>query len=1543
MKIYLFLVDKLYEFDLAKDPFGSFSFDSNPDEESKLINVEAENGKWVLYGTDDVRILFDGVPHERTLLQPDTFYVLSRNNLQYLIYVADVGFCNIFSYTYNASSKLEIGNSNVSNIRYNCPYIGEKNISIGFNDNKLMLSNPDHVVLYINKKFTSEEKCEISIGSELFIYGLHILFLNGVILIKDVAGKVSVNSQAAVISQFNMPMPERPEDITVKDNDLYKVDDYFSKSPRLRRIIETKEFKLSDAPTLEKDKTPLLLTLGPMFTMGLVSATNFLGTISKMRTEKGDPSDYKTELITEGAMLASMLLWPLVTQFYNKIKEAFNRKRTYRKYMKYLDRKRKELEDERQLQKEIILENLISMDECANRALARSFNFWDRRLDQNDLMEVRVGIGNEDLDVKIEAPDKEFELEEAKLKKAAEDLVSEFKYIENVPIKYSFSANRITAIMGNYDLTKKFMDNILLQLLTFYSYEDLKIVTFTNEKNKDNWDYLKYFNHSFSNDKAIRYFASNGEDAKTVCEVLDYELNFRTSQLNNQVTASSFKPYYFIIIDDYDMVKRSDFMKKLTELDTNIGYSIVLLENRMSRLPSKCNNFITLNEGESNILLNAFEKQKQKKFKLEINDKINMYDIARSLSNVPIEFEEGLKQLPDAITFLEMEKVGRVEQLNILNRWEKNDATQTLKAEVGVDEQGEYMYLDLHEKFHGPHGLIAGTTGSGKSEFIITYILSLAMNYSPDDVSFILIDYKGGGLAFAFENKLTGVVLPHLAGTITNLDKAEMHRTLVSIDSEVKRRQRVFNEARDKCGESTIDIYKYQKLYKDGKLDEPIPHLFIICDEFAELKSQQPDFMENLISIARIGRSLGVHLILATQKPSGVVDDQIWSNTKFRVCLKVADEQDSKEMLKRPEAAMLKQSGRFYLQVGMDEIFALGQSGWCGAKYYPSDKTLKQVDKSINFINEPGFVVKSVEASSGNVQGEAQGEQLAAIMNNIIEVSNKTNKKVERLWLENIDPIILVNNLYQKYNFRPVPYEFNVIFGEYDAPEKQEQGVANYNYLEEGNMIIYGQDGTEKEKFLGTLLYSTSITHSPEEVNFYFIDYGSESLRRFRKLPHVGDMVFAGEDEKFSNTMKMIAQQIKVRKQLFADYGGEYMNYIKNSGEKLPLKVYVVNNFDSLYEAHNELFDDLPELIRDSNRYGIIFIFTCTATNSIPSKISQNFNKFIAFKMKDSSDYQTIFDLKNNVTLKEVEGRGIIKHDILHEFQAASIVDDEDKLNDYIMSYIAELEKTCKVKADPIPRLPDVVDFDYVKDSIKDLYSVPIGVYRKQLEIVPYDFLSNVGTIVSSNKAVNTISFVKDLTRLFSAMNLNTIVIDGLKKLDIESNQKVSYYKDKFDEVFEKLSAYLMEVSEGGKKPNNALILFGIDKIISKLEDDSSLIMISESLKKLEKIPVVIVDDANKLKKYAYEAWFTPIFTNTEGIWIGKGIIDQGIFQIASMDKELQKEIKNDMGYVVSDGYPELFKLIDFQYDEESKEQPSVENQNIEEQNVSQGDEVDYL
>ena len=158
-------------------------------------------------------------------------------------------------------------------------------------------------------------------------------------------------------------------------------------------------------------------------------------------------------------------------------------------------------------------------------------------------------------------------------------------------------------------------------------------------------------------------------------------------------------------------------------------------------------------------------------------------NLTRRLSRIKLDLSSSSEELPSMLTFLEMYQISKIEHLNIRTRWKDNNPTLTLKAPVGVDSLGNLFYLDLHEKFQGPHGLVAGMTGSGKSEFIITYILSMAVNYHPDEVAFILIDYKGGGLAGAFENKDKGIKLPHLAGTITNLDGAAINRSLVSIQS----------------------------------------------------------------------------------------------------------------------------------------------------------------------------------------------------------------------------------------------------------------------------------------------------------------------------------------------------------------------------------------------------------------------------------------------------------------------------------------------------------------------------------------------------------------------------------------------------------------------------------------------------------------------------------------------------------------------------------------------------------------------------------------
>lgn len=599
-------------------------------------------------------------------------------------------------------------------------------------------------------------------------------------------------------------------------------------------------------------------------------------------------------------------------------------------------------------------------------------------------------------------------------------------------------------------------------------------------------------------------------------------------------------------------------------------------------------------------------------FEAESGIKCNINDIAVRLANTQLDIASRMHELPDMITFLDMYGVDRIEHLNPLIRWKENNPTVSLSAPVGVDTTGELFTLDLHEKYQGPHGLVAGMTGSGKSEFIITYILSMAVNYHPDEVAFILIDYKGGGLTGAFEDKEKGIKLPHLAGTITNLDGAAVKRSLISIQSELRRRQAVFNEARKVSNEGTMDIYKYQKLYRDKVVTEPVPHLFIISDEFAELKTQQPEFMEQLISAARIGRSLGVHLILATQKPSGVVDDQIWSNTRFRVCLKVQDKSDSNDMIKRSDAAELSHTGRFYLQVGFNEYFAKGQSAWCGATYYEDGNNEQMRPVSVSVIDNTGRTVKQVKEIRHNNNPSKKTKQIVALVKYLSDIATEEGIHERTLWMDEIPAIVYVDELIKKYGIRnDLPHILKPVVGEVDDPFNQNQFPLVLPISDGGNTIIYGTAGSGKLTLLNTVIYELIRNHITDYLNIYIMDFGSETLKVFEKAPQVGGVVLLSEKEKVINLIKMLRKEIITRKKAFADYGGDYRSYINNSGKTYPNIVVIINNFSALIETYEECEDSIGYITREGIKYGIFFIVTANNSGAVRFRLAQNFQTYM--------------------------------------------------------------------------------------------------------------------------------------------------------------------------------------------------------------------------------------------------------------------------------------------------------------------------------------------
>lgn len=376
------------------------------------------------------------------------------------------------------------------------------------------------------------------------------------------------------------------------------------------------------------------------------------------------------------------------------------------------------------------------------------------------------------------------------------NLVEKPIVLADMPILASLAAERINGVVGNRKQVMQFVQNILLQLTTTHSYDDVKLVFLADTDDMETLEFVKYLPHIWNDQRTFRFLACDVTEAYSISEYLKQELEVDLDSPRELKEILKQHPYYVIFALNKRIFDSMEILKGVLQLEENIGVSILAA---FDGLPKECERIFQLNSNGTHAI--AYLKQLERGdeyFWLEDCDEIKKLQCIRMLVNTKLKIRGQEFTLPKTVTFLDMFRVGRIEHLNIRDRWQRNNPVKSLSTPVGIDADGSVFYLDLHEKYQGPHGLVAGMTGSGKSEFIITYILSLAVNYHPNEVAFILIDYKGGGLAGAFEDSETGIRLPHLMGTITNLDGSAIQRSLASIQSELTRRQRVFNEAKIK-------------------------------------------------------------------------------------------------------------------------------------------------------------------------------------------------------------------------------------------------------------------------------------------------------------------------------------------------------------------------------------------------------------------------------------------------------------------------------------------------------------------------------------------------------------------------------------------------------------------------------------------------------------------------------------------------------------------------------------------------------------------------
>ncbi len=733
-------------------------------------------------------------------------------------------------------------------------------------------------------------------------------------------------------------------------------------------------------------------------------------------------------------------------------------------------------------------------------------------------------------------------------------------------------------------------------------------------------------------------------------------------------------------------------------------------------------------------------------------------------------------------------------------RWAQNASSEKanwLQVPLGISAGNRLRTLAMEAKRDGVHGMIAGGTGSGKSELLMTLIVSLALRYSPDILNFLLVDYKGGGAFKPFE------ALPHCVDIVTNLNKAAVARMFTSINAEIRRRQ-ALNVRTD-----TKDIIDYRRkgLHLTG---ETYPHLFIIIDEYAEMISDNGDYLHELESITRVGRAQGINLILASQQPKGVTD-QMRANIKLRLCLRVESIDTSRELLRRPDAALLPNGipGRGYIQVGNENI-ELTQVAYCGEN---------QPDDRAPLVLWPERNDGNVETSDGDtprlfdmavrLSGELVGGRMApkpwpaflpdrfSLESPILDAKKGHSFTLQSTitdWV-NGDVASLWKGVNWDKEAQGPGSALWVTVGLLDDPSEARQDPLTFE-LSRNHLIVLGDTGMGKTTLLRTLLTSLVAEHSPDELHVYVLDLGGNNFRSFEGLPHVGAIIPATEENfemRFFRLMDFLSQNILQRQQTisasgatsFAEYNARF------SDQAMPAITVIIDNFAELSvqirdENYDALIDNrLIPLVRSALSAGVNFVVSANIPGNLPSRLFGLFGERVTFKQTETDRYLDIVG-RGAIEIGDIPGRGYIRRDrkvlLFHVALPLGLFDKDGRPlrveGDDIQILSAQMQTTLKVRgrklAPPVTvkALPNQVSLTHLLKITEDRVPNKIeAVLGQQIDLSPARFnLKKVGPhfmVVGpplSGKTTLLYNWVFSLATSYSPSQVKFVLIDTQSK-----------------------------------------------------------------------------------------------------------------------------------------------------------------------------------
>ena len=1179
-------------------------------------------------------------------------------------------------------------------------------------------------------------------------------------------------------------------------------------------------------------------------------------------------------------------------------------------YTRYVDKKKQEISQARQEE----LENLKDTyhDTKTDVDIANRFDrrLFERNKDDDDFLHAYIGEGTVESGRPVDYRQQDRLEVGDELTDMPERLHDMFQYIDHAPVFINLKNSNAVGIVGNEVWLYSMFKNIVIDIAVRHYYGDVQMLLLVDDYKKYSW--MRFLPH-LGNAQGGRNIVCDIESKNNTFESLFRELTLR--EQTKEV------PDHLVVLVQNEFGIKNHPISRFVEKASQLGVSFIFFEETMEALPLYCDEIVVLESDNTGWRCDTVDGSERQKFEYVSLSDDTVAEVIQNLAPVYCEEISLENSMRKNITLFELLHIYQASDLDLKGRWEHSQIYKSMAAPLGVNAKDEVVYLNLHEKAHGPHGLVAGTTGSGKSEILQSFIMSAATLFHPWEIGFVIIDFKGGGMANQFKN------LPHLIGTITNIDGNEVQRSLKSIKAELVKRQAVFASV----GVNHID--KYIKKFKNGEATIALPHLVIIVDEFAELKAEQPEFMKELISAARIGRSLGVHLILATQKPSGVVDGQIWSNSKFKLCLKVQSPEDSNEVLKTPLAAEIKEPGRAYLQVGNNEIFELFQSAYSGGSAAMDEgsgtKSFKLYEIKPNGLRRELYEKKTEKKEDGN-----NITQLDALVSYIAAYCEKNHiKRLPNICMPPLPTMISLENI--ELSQENLAEGTQTVVGLLDDPDRQVQNVCRIN-LSNQNVIIVGSSQTGKTNLLQTMIRSLVDQYSPKQLNLYIMDFGSMILRNFEGLPHVGGVVCASDDEKLKNLFKLLESEIENRKVRLSQAGvSSFTSYLEAGFEDMPQIVVMIDNMTPLRETYLMQDDFLMPLLREGVAVGVSFVITNSQVSGIGYRYLSNFEGRIALFCNDSSEYGTIID-GTRMKLPNIAGRALIKVEkeayetqLYLAFEGEKEIERVTAIKEYVDRVQAQYPN---MHAKRIPEIPDVLDWTYMQQEYgrelgKDI--MPLGLDYESITPVFLDMMAMPFIAVVGNKNSKKIAFLKYFVNMLlneRYFDSDMYYLDSMTKTwdEYQQQERTAGYEimaengiEMLQEIEERLAARYGAIASEGmsaleSEPWIVLVIDNMDAISAMSQDAVAVNSLKNIVNKYKDMKVFVIFSNIANENIAFNApEILKMVKNANNYVIFEDAASIKVLDLPiSVTKKYAKKLEAEDAYYVNDGKLSKLRML---------------------------------